>query len=86
MLQYPYGHLAHGYVLEEFRGKGLNTIVGNEMCDRIFEGGDLPECIVLKGNTIARHLILKAGWVEMFQDKGLSIGRTNRATKSNSHL
>ena len=74
MLQYPYGHIAHTYVLEEFRGKGLSMILRKEMCDRIMEDGDLPESVIVSGNLIATHLLKKAGYTEMFQEKALSVG------------
>jgi len=74
MLQYPYGNIAHTYVLEEFRGKGLSLILAKEMCDRIIEGGDLPESVIVNGNLIATHLLKKAGYIEMFQEKALSVG------------
>lgn len=76
MLQYPFGRIAHTYVLEEFRGKRLSMILRKEMCDRIIEGGDLPESVIFKGNTIAAHLLKEAGYTEMFKEKALSIGLT----------
>ena len=74
MLQYPYGRIAHTYVLEEFRGKGLSLILRKAMCDRIMEDGDLPESVIVNGNLITTHLLKKAGYIEMFQEKALSVG------------
>ena len=76
VLQYPYGHLAHIYVLEEFRGKGLSMILRKKMCDWIITDGDLPQYVILKPNAITAHSTKVAGFIEMFQKKSLSVGLT----------
>ena len=65
-------------MLEEFRGHGLSWILRKKICDQVIKDGDLPEGIVLQHttNTAQAHSLEVAGYTEMFQQKGMSVGLT----------
>ena len=75
-MQYPNGHLAHGYVLEEFRGKGLLAIFAREIGNQIIGDGVLPETSTSPDNPVQK-LALRMGMIELCRQKTLKLAHAN---------
>ena len=70
-MQHPNGVMAHGYVFEEFRRKGLNVLITRELCKRIIGEGVLPE--LFTDNPLIVQMVVKLGMIELCQVKSLTI-------------
>lgn len=76
IMQYPNGHLAHAYVFEEFRRKGLIALLIREICKQILRDGVFPEASTSRDNAIGK-LAPKIGAIELCQQKTLKLGCIN---------
>jgi len=74
-MQHPNGRMAHGYVFEEFRQKGLLTLLMRKMCKKIIGDGVLPEFYT--DNPIVMQFIAKLGMIELCQRKSLKLAKIN---------
>ena len=59
-----YGFIHHLYTLEEYRGRGLASVVVREMSSRIQDEGQVPFCYILVGNDASSALFKRIGFVE----------------------
>ena len=62
-LLYAYGQQGHLYTINNFRRKGLASIVKRELCKSTIANGLLPELLVTTDNLSHIDLILKLGFV-----------------------
>ena len=76
MMQYPNGHLAHGYVFKEFRRRGLSELITREIFKLIIGDGVLPETSISPDNPV-RQLAWRLGMVELCQQKTLKLSYIN---------
>ena len=75
-MQYPNGHFAHGYVLEEFRRRRLIELFAQEIFQKSIGDGVLPETTISLDNPI-RKVAVRLGMIELCRVKTLKLACVN---------
>ena len=76
-LQYYYGALAHLFVHENHRRKGLAKVLIRHMCTQVVDDGQVPYVLVAKENDLSISLFTNLGFVEASSRCGFSGSYSN---------